>query len=424
MVESVSPRAPQQIARRGLLFARTATFVLLGVAALEFWRRGSIPPWLPRSLHPGWAAASLGVWGLLIAVQWGTQTRTAPSRNSNGTFLALDVLALTSILAATGGAENPFTILYFVPLTLATQVSARWTWIIAVLGVAAFAFLFGLEPKASAMSGPHAHHFQGHLRGMWIAFAVSGALMTVFVHRIAVGLDAQRDELDALRHQTLEDRHLGVIGALAAGAAHELGTPLGTIQLIAADLDAMSPDDRRDALVQITTQVERCKSILSRMRTPELPAEVATQRGSPWNADELLAGLDDLLRGDRVESGSPPPALECRQPRLVVEQIVRELLHNALAAHRDADVADPVRLEIEVEHGRLRITVRDQGPGIPADRVDAAFEPLSTSRAEGMGLGLYLSRAHARRLGGELHLRPALPTGVAATLDLPLEART
>src|SRR5690606_10310792 len=161
-----------------------------------------------------------------------------------------------------------------------------------------------------------------------------------------------------------------------------------------------------------------------RMRTPELPAEVATQPLPPWTADDLCADLDDLLaRGDveRATIANDDRNFLCGQPRMVVEQIVRELLHNAMRAQRAAGLRDPVELRMRQHEGALEVTVTDHGAGITPDRVEAAFEPLSTSRKDGMGLGLYLSRAHAKRLGGELSLHPVEPQGVLARLRLPLE---
>jgi two-component system sensor histidine kinase RegB len=367
-----------------------------------------------------------------------------------GAHLLADAVALTLLLALSGGPANPFTILYFLPITLATQVSPRWTWTLAGVCVACFAGLFLLTPVATpaepsvAVESPHAHHhhtqaveppvvaasdphrgdFEGHQRGMWVAFGMVGVLITVFVHRTALALARERDELARLRQTTLEDRHLTALGALAAGAAHELGTPLGTIKLLVDELPHLRGDESDAALETISGQLARCKLIVSRMASPELRVNELGHSQS-WVLPKLVAELE------RVEAGVPLTVTindhvanrACRQPFDALSQLLRELINNAADACRRTGKADrAVAVRLDMRDAMLVIDIVDSGVGMDSDALAAAFSPFHTTRPEnqGMGLGLYLARAHLRQLGGTIELESELGRGTRVRVELPL----
>lgn len=413
------------IAARGLMVARGVLLLLAGGA---FCWLALVDPvvvrqlgWLPAKLSPSLGLIVVAAWLAVSALELAWLRSRGASTSGNGFHLIVDVVAITVLLMATGGARNPFTVIYFVPLTLATQVSARWTWVVAGLTIACFASMFaypGLGPQAA---GPHAHHFAGHMRGMWYAFAASGALMTLFVHRIARALDAQRAELEALRAQAMEDRHLAAIGALAAGAAHELGTPLGTVSMLSEELPHLDGAARDEALVDMQRELQRAKEILHRMRTPAGNVD-ALHDAAPWPLTELPRALEDSAAPLTLAWDLPPPVaqLQLTLPRVVVEQLLGELIRNAVrAATRNAAAPEPVALRVRRHEGGVEFRVIDRGPGMDAQMLEAAFEPLATTRPEGMGLGLYLARGHARALGGQLDIESELGLGTTATLRLP-----
>lgn len=421
--------ASAQITLRALISAR---WVLLGLVAGTRLLAMALPErlepllaWLPRTPAPSWFFLTLAGWMAANLVTDRVFLRTGrASAGVAGAHLLVDAAVLTLLLAQSGGSANPLTTIYFVPITLATQVSPRWTWTLAVACLAGFASLFVVPlPGMPGMPG-HQGHFVEHLRGMWIAFGVTGALVTVFVHRLALSLARQREELARLRERSLQDRHFAALGTLAAGAAHELGTPLGTIQLLAGELPHMGADERADAVATIREQVGRCKDIVARMASPEPGVRSFGAEGDePW----LLSSLGERAQAEAEAEGIPLRVrqgddLRLRQPREPLEQIVRELVSNAVDACDGCKrgIAS-ITLCLGTRGGHALIEVRDEGKGMDAEVAAHAFEPFFSTKAEGegMGMGLYLARAHVRQLGGELDLESAPGHGTTIRMILP-----
>lgn len=431
---------------RWVLLALLLAAVLLELAGVFL---DSLAAWLPAAEHPLATLLTLAGWAALNGASVWLLRRGRASETFAGVHLLIDATALTILLALGGGSANPFTILYFLPLTLATQVSPRWTWALAGWSFACFASLFVLAPPAddppSVIEQPaideHAHHhhhepapsetetheghFAGHQRGMWIAFGLTGVLMTVFVHRTALAIARQRAELVRLRQDALQDRHLAAIGTLAAGAAHELGTPLGTIKLLVDELPLMGDDERDEALATVREQLARCKLIVSRMASPELRVDAIGVNARAWPLRELALALADLDHEVLVEIHIAPEACEqtTRQPFEVLAQLLREFIANGVEACRRSAKSDAkVTVEIRTKADVLRIEVHDSGVGMDPDTLAAAFDPFFSTRPEGagMGLGLYLARAHLRQLGGRIELDSVFGQGTTVRITLPL----
>ncbi len=418
-----------QITLRAVVTARWVLLALLtaaGVAVLGM--PDVVAPllrWFPQTPEPLRFIAVLTAWALVNVVtdRW-VLRRGRATRELAGLHLLIDATVLTALLGLSGGATNPFTTVYFVPITLATQVSPRWTWALAGYCLAGFAALFVMHPLPQAAAG-HEAHFAGHLRGMWVAFGVSGLLITYFVHRIAISLARQRHELGRLREQAMQDRHLAALGTLAAGAAHELGTPLGSIQLLVGELPHMSNRERDEALDTIRREVARCKGIVHRMASPELSALDLSADGSgpPWS----LGALADQAQQVAIGSGVPlrvrgPRNVELRQPREALEQIVRELVANAIdACRRRSDGGGAVTMVLGLDGDDVSVEVQDEGVGMDPEVVANAFDPFYSTKVEGegMGLGLYLARAQLRQLGGTLELRSEPERGTTLRMVLP-----
>ncbi|KIG19021.1 Sensor histidine kinase PrrB (RegB) [Enhygromyxa salina] len=460
-------QANARITLRNLIAARWVLIALVSASVLFAALAGDRLPvgLLPRSEHPIALVATVVVWTVLNLVSPLALARGRASEPLAGAHLLADALALTLLLALSGGPANPFTILYFLPITLATQVSPRWTWALAGVCVACFAGLFLLTPvehepepaaptttaasedphahhhmpadhaggpaptAAKASDRPHGEHFEGHQLGMWVAFGLVGVLITVFVHRTALALAHQRDELARLRQTTLEDRHLTALGTLAAGAAHELGTPLGTIKLLVDELPHLPAPESEGALDTIREQLARCKLIVSRMASPELRVSaLGHARAQPWPLTKLVTELEGVDAGVplRVEIDPDLESQSCGQPFSALSQVLRELLNNAADATRRAGEGDrAVVIRFDVRDAALIIDVIDRGVGMDGDELAAAFSPFHTTRPEnqGMGLGLYLARAHLRQLGGTIEIDSELGRGTRVRVELPLVDR-
>lgn len=359
----------------------------------------------------------------------------APAALVCGVVLAIDTVVLTGLLRETGGPFNPFGVLYLVHIALAAVLlGARWTMGVAALAIACYALLF-VAPAAPVGHAAHEHGEQLslHLQGMLVAFVVAAVLLSYFLVRLSSALEERDAELEAVRAEAIRNAQLASLTTLAAGAAHELGTPLGTIAIASKELEralgrlspAAHPDLLGDARL-IRSEVDRCRAILDRLST-----DAGEVRGEAVEAVAAEAVVGDALATLPAEQAArvrvePPSAGEAYVvPRRAVATALASLLRNALDATATGSrgAGGDVRLAVRREGGRLRFTVRDEGPGMTADVLARAVEPFFTTKpaGRGMGLGLFLARSIAERLGGRLVLESRAGAGTTAVLELPAE---
>jgi two-component system sensor histidine kinase RegB len=380
--------------------------------------------WLLRAPFP--TAPLVGVVVALAAVNLALlvhlRRRGSLSQRAVTGHLLLDNAALTALLVWTGGAMNPFTTLYLLHVALAGVLVGRGaSLLVALFSVLCFGTLLLARPEAI-----HVWHsasmFDLHVRGMWVAFALTAVCLWFFVGRVAEALRERERELSRAQLDAARSERLAAVGTLAAGAAHELNTPLGTVAILAAELrDALASDPAALAqLDAIRAELKRCKAILARMRPPE-DRELAAEPLAlgPWCAallDRWRAAHGDCAVNLHDRSGAArvlasPSALEIA---------LTGLLDNARRAHRDVASPAPIELTVERADRAIRMIVRDAGPGMSPAVVARASEPFFTTRepGDGMGLGLFLSRATIERAGGALSIQSA-PGDTRVTLALP-----
>jgi two-component system sensor histidine kinase RegB len=353
-----------------------------------------------------------------------------------GVLMAADVLLFTGLLYFTGGPLNPFNCIYLVHIALAAVVlRMRWTWGLCALSIACFAALFIDAPMAMskhAHAGHRAHHaaaadtgVQMHLQGMWVAFGVAAAFIVYFVSRVTGDLAQRERELARARTLAARSEKLASLATLAAGAAHELATPLSTIAVVATELErdlerGKSGSETSADARAIREEVERCREILFRMAADA--GQSASDGFSPIGVEQLLASaLEDLKQPPRVHVEIDPSATRSRLflPRRAIAQALRGVLKNAQQASRGGE---DVRMRASADATTLSIEVRDSGSGMSPEVLARAGEPFYTTKdpGQGMGLGLFVARSVFERLGGSLELHSAADHGTTATLSLPL----
>ena len=346
-----------------------------------------------------------------------------------GAIFMLDTLCLTVMLGLTGGSTNPFSLLYLVQITLSAVVLKKtWTWALGVLSTVCFGLLFPFHVAAPAFE---AHHdLQGlspHLVGMWVAFIVAAGLIAFFTGKVSDDLREREHQVLTLQEQIAKNERLASLATLAAGAAHELGTPLGTIAVVSRELERIASqlpdgDDIRDDAKLIRSEVERCRLILQRMSVEgaepmgEAPQKILVTR--------LLAETLAMFSESQRESlclNVPDEAAAVILPVVATTHTLAALIKNAL----DATV-DKGNIVIRAEHSGSLITfsIADCGEGMPEHILRRIAEPFFTTKApgKGMGLGTFLARTFAERLGGGLSFQSAPGKGTTARLDLPLNA--
>lgn len=363
-----------------------------------------------------------------VALQLLGRQRASLPEGATAAVLAHDVALLTGLLLATGGVHNPFSTLYLVHIALAPVVlGGRWTSALVAVSIACFAALFvvsgGLEMKPGSVGVDHATQMRIHMRGMWMAFTVAAVLIGVFVIRVRRSLEEQTKALEAMRARQARIDKLGAVATLAAGATHELGTPLATIALVAKELEralvktegGQGPLGEDAALIR--AQVERCRGILER-----LASEAGALRSGAMEKVTVRQLLDEATVGlEKVEVrlDEGVAAKNLFLPSRALGMALRNLVKNGLDASKATGAS--VTVSAAEAEGALVIEVKDRGEGMSERLLAQAAEPFFSTKApgQGMGLGLFLARAVAEQLEGSLTLSSTEGAGTTATVRVP-----
>jgi two-component system sensor histidine kinase RegB len=360
-----------------------------------------------------------------LALRAWIRTEPAVSDRFLAGVMLFDTAILTGLLHLSGGHFNPFSTLYIVNVALAAVLlPPRWSWTQAGFSVLAFGALFPLQQWAPFGVLEHEAMMGVHLYGMLVAVAIAAFVIVLIVQRVSRAL-ARRDE-ELARERRLADQRakLASLVTLAAGAAHELATPLSAIAVAAKELDrdmarAGAPGEARADLELIRTQVSRCKEILQQMsarageNAGEPILEVSVARWVEGTLDGLPGGArvaSDVACGEAVVRG--------------LERALRVLLQNALQASAGSSGSagvGVVRLGARAVGSAIVVEVGDDGPGMTPDVLARAGEPFFTTKepGQGSGLGIYIARTLAEQLGGSLELESAPGRGTRARIVLP-----
>lgn len=349
------------------------------------------------------------------------------SRSAVGSLLLLDMTLLTFLLLFSGGPANPFTVLYLVHIILTAAVlGTRWTWGVAVSTILAFGLLFYVHTPDSlsthTMSENHAH-FSSHLYGMWLAFSLAAILIAVFVCTILSSLKERDDEVSKMRLQVEKNERFASLVTLAAGAAHELGSPLATIAVISGELERLATAGQLPDLVEkdaklLRAEVKRCKAILDEMRGQADNASLeALRKITPKDLIDELQKSFAQVPSNIVNIDFSKLPQELLIPKQGLIRSLRAVIRNAIDA---SPVDSKVSVYATYDPHCFVFSVSDHGHGMSPEVLSHATEPFFTTKqtGEGMGLGLFLVRIFCEKYGGQLDIRstPKLETVVILTL--------
>lgn len=353
----------------------------------------------------------------------------APSSGVVAAVLVLDTFLLTAMLALTGGPHNPFTALYLLHVTLAVMVlGTGWGFVIVGLSTVCFALLYAKSLPLADLGSGNLSFRALQLGGTWFAYLVTAVFVTYFLGRIAQELGRRDEALRDIQTQVTRDEKLASLSTLAAGAAHELGTPLATIAVVARELERQARTLGAEIVVDdaklIRREVDRCRTILLQMSAGagetagEMPESVLARAV----VAEVLATLAQGAR-TRLQVDVGQGVEELVVPRQTLVLVLSSLVRNAFDASPEAS---PVRLSFERASAEVRIRVQDRGEGMSPAVLERAVEPFFTTKEEGKGtgLGLFLAKAFAERLGGRLDIESAPGAGTRATITLPQASTT
>lgn len=334
--------------------------------------------------------------------------------------LCVDVTALTLLLFFSGGAANPLVSLYLPSIAIAAVVlPGRFAWSIVACSVAAYSLLVFWHVPLPVADAERATRL--HLAGMWLIFVASAALIAWFVARMAAAIRSRDLELAAAREEALRNERVVALGSLAAGAAHELGTPLATMAILAGELsrDGRLGAEAREDLALLREQIEHCKGIITGLaaRAGQTRAEGGGAIGLDRWLEQIVARWRRLRphAEAKVSLHGTAPA-----PRVVGEATLEQALLNLFNNAADAGSGE-VDIAAEWDAAQLRVEVRDRGPGFDEQVLLAAGRAFVTTRPEGTGIGLFLAHAAVERLGGRIVLANRDGGGALTRVELPLE---
>ncbi|APC15918.1 histidine kinase [Pseudomonas frederiksbergensis] len=398
-----------------LTFIRTLVLAAqAGSVGLAYWFNLLPLPWFQL-------AATLGC-SMLLCAFTAIRLRTSwpVTELEYAVQLACDLFIHSALLYFSGGSTNPFVSYYLVPLTIAA-VTLPWRFSVILSGIALAMYTLLLAQFYPLETFPM-YREKMQIYGMWLSFALAAAVITFFAARMAEELRRQ-EELRAIRREEgLRDQQLLAVATQAAGAAHELGTPLATMSVLLKEMQ----QDHHDPLLQddlrvLQDQVKLCKESLQQLvRAAEANRRLAVemQDVSAWLNEALnrwhLMRPEATYRLQRLGLGeeprlAPPPDLT---------QALLNLLNNA------AD-ACPEGLEVTLNWDafELTISIRDHGAGVPLAIAEQIGKPFFTTKGKGFGLGLFLSKASVTRAGGSVKLYSHEEGGTLTELRLPRVAR-
>ncbi len=424
--------------RCGVILAQLATLILVH-----------------RFLSPDFAwLPMLGAVGFLVMVNtltWWRLSFDLPVGNLELFLqLSVDVLVLTVLLYYGGGSTNPFVSLYLLPLVIAAAtLPRRYTWGMAALTLACYSLLMVWyvplpgghvhhEPVATQQMD-HSHHnmdmapapttvtaaspqedaFNTHVLGMWLGFVISSVVVAYFVVEMARAVRSRDAQLTRVREDTLRNERIVALGTQAAGAAHELGTPLSTMSVVIGEMrrECTAPD-QQDNLIILDEQVRNCKRILDSLLSQ------AQETSSELSLEEFIRNVLDewqLLRPTvhyRYQVNGIQPS-----PRLRADPALRSALLNLLNNAADAS-PDEMDILLRWNDENITLEIRDQGPGLTPEAAARAGSAFFTTKKEGRGLGMFLANATLERLGGSVRLSNREGGGATTEVTLPLRTGT
>lgn len=335
--------------------------------------------------------------------------------------LAMDLFIHSGLLYYVGGSTNPFVAYYLVPLTIAAA-TLPWLYSVVLSGLALSgytALLIWYRPLQLQAEAVDQLLITLHLFGMWLNFALSAAFITFFVSKMSEAIREQDQLRAARREDSLRDQQLLAVATQAAGAAHELSTPLSTMSVLLSELrhEYRAEKHLQEDLQLLQEQVKLCKGTLQhlvRAAEAERRQAVVEQSATDWLTAVLnrwhLMRPEVTYRYQVLGVGATPTLL----PAVELTQALLNLLNNA------AD-ACPNHLEIALAWERewIVITIRDYGAGVPLAIAEQLGKPFFTTKGKGFGLGLFLSHMSVIRAGGTVKLYNQEGGGTLTELRLP-----
>lgn len=364
----------------------------------------------------------------LVTIRILTPQRVMTNREAVA-HLSLDIVQMSALLALLGGTANPFILILLAPPTLAAAtLPLRPVWALGVLAAVASLLLAVVSlPYPSLNPEPRLSLEFRLMAGL--ANVAGIALIASYVRQSVEEAARMALALDVTQQVLAREQRLSALGALAAAAAHELGTPLATISIVSKEMirEAPTAQVKEDAEL-LMSQAERCREILKRLAaTPDKATDEVHERLSlrqlVQEVIEPHANASKEVRVEAIVTG----AKDVKTPDI---RRLPEITHAFTTFVENA--VDFAKSEILVsarfDADSITVEVRDDGPGFAPEILAKLGEPYVTSRpgAEGsrtghigMGLGFFISKTLLERTGAVVTFHNAKPRGAVVAARWP-----
>lgn len=274
---------------------------------------------------------------------------------------------------------------------------------------------------------PHNHEnhlieFALHVSGMWLAFVLSTVIIAWFVVRMSSSIRDRDRDLAKAREHALRNEQIIALGTLAAGAAHELGTPLSTMAVITGELQQEYTQDHefQNNIHILKDQIAHCKQTLTHLLAKV--GQARTEQGSELPVDEFLGQILDKWKLIRPSikftygsSGIQPV------PKIMDNQLLSQSLLNLLNNAADASI-QCIDIKSSWTAQKLQLDIIDDGEGLSSEAMERAGEAFFSTKkpGQGFGIGLFLANANIERFGGSVRLFNLEQGGACTQVVLPL----
>ncbi|MCA1778254.1 MAG: hypothetical protein LC637_02375 [Xanthomonadaceae bacterium] len=341
--------------------------------------------------------------------------------------LIADLVVIYFFISLTGGSSNPFTLLFLLPVIVAAATLHNASiWIITGVAIGLYSLLLWQGESAMHRHAQAESGFDLHIIGMWLGLVGVAGLVAYFAAYMGRALLQRERQLAAAREKSLRDERVVALGALAAGTAHQLGTPLSTMAIVLKDLGRdhqALPESVHASIDLLADQLQRCKQALAELGVQG--HDPATLGGRAIRLDEFPMRIAEALSRVRPQAlvevnWQGPPQSARVLADLSIEQAVVNLIGNAIDA-----APEGVELTSWRDNGLLVTEIRDRGPGLSSElKAQVGKQPFSTKDGNGLGIGLLLAHAVVERLGGSIDLQSAETGGTRVRVSIPLAAIT
>ena len=379
-------------------------------------------------------ASNIALWIVAKRSANGNSIRNRLQSQILGAVLLFDVAILTGLLYFTGGAANPFILFYVANIAVAGVVLPRsWAIMISAASVLGCFLLLNTATPVGVFAGsPYEHGATWGVTkwAFWISFATCSCVLTYFVSQLALEVRLRDRRLAIAEKDKERAQRLEALATLAAGAGHELASPLSTIAVIAGELSRTLnkpeiPEKVKRDFGLIREELAHCKDILHRMKSGA--GEAAAERLHPVTLREIIEETIDAMREpQRVELRMEKAVAEFKAmlPKQALSQALRNLLQNGLDA---SESVQAVILNSNIERNpngaqSWQLIIDDQGAGLSDEVLRRIGEPFFTTKevGKGMGMGVFLTRNVIQGIGGSIRFERRSPCGTRCIVEIPI----